>query len=102
FAQSHRHSPLYPYTTLFRSAIACELRSGFQASRPNPYKLAIARWLASQFVLSPTFATPTYPPVGRSKLTGQPPCYGLLVRVRTRSEEHTSELQSPYDIVCRL
>src|SRR5207248_11223137 len=24
------------------------------------------------------------------------------VRVATRSEEHTSELQSPYDLVCRL
>src|SRR5438094_3445812 len=23
-------------------------------------------------------------------------------RVKTRSEEHTSELQSPYDLVCRL
>src|SRR5207248_3909144 len=23
-------------------------------------------------------------------------------RTRTRSEEHTSELQSPYDLVCRL
>src|SRR5437867_13259369 len=24
------------------------------------------------------------------------------MRVRARSEEHTSELQSPYDLVCRL
>src|SRR5437867_7981841 len=26
----------------------------------------------------------------------------LAVRSRDRSEEHTSELQSPYDLVCRL
>src|SRR5438094_6841967 len=28
--------------------------------------------------------------------------FGLKRRDRHRSEEHTSELQSPYDIVCRL
>src|SRR5437867_5385343 len=36
-----------------------------------------------------------------------PSCPGFLVRGqesqgRMRSEEHTSELQSPYDLVCRL
>src|SRR5437867_8243841 len=28
--------------------------------------------------------------------------YQFSVRAGTRSEEHTSELQSPYDLVCRL
>src|SRR5207248_4395944 len=28
--------------------------------------------------------------------------HAALPRVRLRSEEHTSELQSPYDLVCRL
>src|SRR5207248_11631381 len=28
--------------------------------------------------------------------------HGLPRRDRSRSEEHTSELQSPYDLVCRL
>src|SRR5437867_10260779 len=28
--------------------------------------------------------------------------YGSVVLATTRSEEHTSELQSPYDLVCRL
>src|SRR5207248_11334884 len=28
--------------------------------------------------------------------------YDLWQKARTRSEEHTSELQSPYDLVCRL
>src|SRR5437867_8714915 len=29
-------------------------------------------------------------------------CWPCRCRCRPRSEEHTSELQSPYDIVCRL
>src|SRR5207248_10892539 len=42
---------------------------------------------------------PPPPPVVRSvPQKGTPP----LVTLRTRSEEHTSELQSPYDLVCRL
>src|SRR5207248_8304227 len=28
--------------------------------------------------------------------------FGPIVKARLRSEEHTSELQSPYDLVCRL
>src|SRR5207248_8108937 len=29
-------------------------------------------------------------------------CQCSLIRLKYRSEEHTSELQSPYDLVCRL
>src|SRR5256885_9403514 len=29
-------------------------------------------------------------------------CFGMVLDGRTRSEEHTSELQSPCNIVCRL
>src|SRR5207248_7906763 len=32
----------------------------------------------------------------------RPSFAGILLRRSTRSEEHTSELQSPYDLVCRL
>src|SRR5437867_6804581 len=65
-------STLFPYTTLFRSVRI-----------PQEAEVAV---------------------LGDGKL-------GLLVaqvlrcsqaRVRLRSEEHTSELQSPYDLVCRL
>src|SRR5207248_10851355 len=28
--------------------------------------------------------------------------FATLIELGTRSEEHTSELQSPYDLVCRL
>src|SRR5437867_10628018 len=43
----------------------------------------------------------------RTRASGSPPSSGRSPSVRcaeisSRSEEHTSELQSPYDLVCRL
>src|SRR5207248_6997089 len=55
-------SPLFPYTTLFRS---------------HSVRLRTSAWCSTW-----DWRTPPVP--GR------------------RSEEHTSELQSPYDLVCRL
>src|SRR5207248_10694367 len=77
-------SPLFPYTTLFRSD-ACE--PGARAVRLWPYSArrarahAIATAIVLWIGLTITFAA------------------GAGNR---RSEEHTSELQSPYDLVCRL
>src|SRR5258708_21494503 len=81
-------STLFPYTTLFRSALlgwaaaaaGCELRTGVDA--PVPLRERSAR-------------------PGRRRLrlhagVPQPAVAGL------RSEEHTSELQSPDHLVCRL
>src|SRR5437763_11829443 len=59
-------SPLFPYTTLFRSSIA-SCGSAF-TPKPCSYIKARSRWAS-----------------------GSP-----------RSEEHTSELQSPMYLVCRL
>src|SRR5438034_3227743 len=39
---------------------------------------------------------------GRKKRTAQPPSTGCGPRKLKRSEEHTSELQSHSDLVCRL
>src|SRR5437867_6890069 len=40
---------------------------------------------------------------GRVKVFEQPGEVAIMVRYQAkRSEEHTSELQSPYDLVCRL
>src|SRR5207248_7454698 len=39
---------------------------------------------------------PASGPPGPQRLRGEPP------QALRRSEEHTSELQSPYDLVCRL
>src|SRR5438552_19200637 len=41
-------------------------------------------------------------PVGRHKLDFTPDFFSTLVADQQRSEEHTSELQSPDHLVCRL
>src|SRR5437867_7270078 len=42
-------------------------------------------------------------PAGTALVTGVPPSnQPSTFTVNIRSEEHTSELQSPYDLVCRL
>src|SRR5256885_7056052 len=64
-------STLFPYTTLFRSALSLPLTVG-----PVKY-------------LGPS--TPHERFTNRS-----------AARVQNRSEEHTSELQSPCNLVCRL
>src|SRR5437868_8427383 len=73
---------LFPYTTLFRSTLMEPLltrlavkRTGFSAAR---------RVAPAELVTSPL--TVVKPPL----------------KVMVRSEEHTSELQSRFDIVCRL
>src|SRR5207248_10704299 len=53
------------------------------------------------YTLSLHDALPIYPKEGRSPKSRSSKC-GLGIELRARSEEHTSELQSPYDIVCRL
>src|SRR5437763_3996048 len=84
-------STLFPYTTLFRSP---------------PQKPAAANPTIPAFALQPVTnaaaqaSAPVQPlaaPVSSSK---QPPAEILGCRVR--SEEHTSELQSPMYLVCRL
>src|SRR2546426_4524857 len=68
-------STLFPYTTLFRSLLQPDLLRGRE--------------------------------VGVPQLRPNPGCLGfelglLAVRHARRSEEHTSELQSPCNLVCRL
>src|SRR5690348_17810079 len=75
-------STLFPYTTLFRSlpaARAAAARRGSAAARPRP---------------------PVAVRLGRRRRTG--PSWPDTPGGRPRSEEHTSELQSPVHLVCRL
>src|SRR5258708_8100021 len=76
-------STLFPYTTLFRSA------------RPMPTSPPrIGKPVAASTAPVPVDAVaPETPPVAVAPLT--PPLF-------PRSEEHTSELQSPDHLVCRL
>src|SRR5256885_12062979 len=74
-------STLFPYTTLFRSC-----RSLFARIRDSP-----RRPLA-----------PRLPPSCFGTARGRHPSRRLDAGRRRRSEEHTSELQSPCNLVCRL
>src|SRR5207248_9541520 len=80
-------SPLFPYTTLFRST-----RSPFAGASYDRASGELAR--------APLLDARVVSTIG-------PWAAVLGVRLRRRpqqprSEEHTSELQSPYDLVCRL
>src|SRR5437762_7139492 len=76
-------STLFPYTTLFRSL----------------------PWLTERECLAvpsaPSFATPPYLKNLTRRSSRRAERRGSL-RVHRRSEEHTSELQSPMYLVCRL
>src|SRR5205807_9544358 len=88
-------SPLFPYTTLFRSLrMAAGWLSAWIVAVPAPSQSApIPIALAPSSVSSPA----TVPPGAGSAERGVP-----QGTERSRSEEHTSELQSPCNLVCRL
>src|SRR5437868_9879242 len=72
-------STLFPYTTLFRSHAGSHRKPG--ASREAIRKCRAAEW--------------------RRNLRGIR-IHQRRLQARSRSEEHTSELQSRFDLVCRL
>src|SRR5437879_10582649 len=77
----HTRSTLFPYTTLFRSQSETAIGTGpFVLERYEPNVKAV-------FTRNPEYFR-----------QGQPYVDG----VEWRSEEHTSELQSPMYLVCRL
>src|SRR2546422_4738299 len=78
-------STLFPYTTLFRSECQRKLRTAACAPTPTDQ----FRIPHSAFRISGHSAFPT-------------PCSALGSPCGTRSEEHTSELQSRLHLVCRL
>src|SRR5256885_9490580 len=71
-------STLFPYTTLFRSSG----RTALEAFEPDPFRAINVRKRVAH---------------GRKTRA-----HGLGEEFRSRSEEHTSELQSPCNLVCRL
>src|SRR5690606_41919153 len=82
-------STLFPYTTLFRSARAGRT-AGVTSSRASP---AICRWRSRMKVLG----LRGLPTAWAGQTSWQRPH-----SVHARSEEHTSELQSRENLVCRL
>src|SRR5437867_7238738 len=78
-------STLFPYTTLFRSE-----------PPPGPRQPRAILFFVPSCHPTKSFKKATVTP--SSSAAG-----GITLRRRCcRSEEHTSELQSPYDLVCRL
>src|SRR2546426_4406340 len=80
-------STLFPYTTLFRSVCGCS-GAGFWRSRLDRH--------CSRLVSGGGAQVSRVNPRGHGAIT---------FRLRSggeRSEEHTSELQSPCNLVCRL
>src|SRR5437867_9709102 len=75
-------SPLFPYTSLFRS-LGRLLRAPADGAvgLGEPHEVGVVQ-------LGRELAAPVLVEIARD--------------VAVRSEEHTSELQSPYDLVCRL
>src|SRR5690606_41120863 len=94
-----RRSTLFPYTTLFRSTVrGCAALCG-------------AAWLAARLLRhGPViFKFPVFPkePLGLHDPLGSSGVLGVAVgcvalHASQRSEEHTSELQSRENLVCRL
>src|SRR5437667_3488720 len=75
-------STLFPYTTLFRSLSKCLIYSRPVLSSVHPLEVVLM-----------------------TQSSGRPPSMYQLARYiegGLRSEEHTSELQSHHDLVCRL
>src|SRR5258708_8338067 len=93
-------SPLFPYTTLFRSRFQGLPRVGIildqqDAPRTDVGAMALRCLLAARRIAEITGAAG----VARSK--GAPTAGNIGIH-GIRSEEHTSELQSPDHLVCRL
>src|SRR2546426_12499183 len=95
-------STLFPYTTLFRSLLparAGEIARPYVANRQLPVRFMTALGsvgvervfdgLMMLALMAVAIAAPSFPT--HTTMNG-----------RSRSEEHTSELQSPCNLVCRL
>src|SRR5207247_2709647 len=87
-----RTSTLFPYTTLFRSGRAIRKTSGVVSC--NVFSRSSAT--------SSTRARLRFEADGSGYLRPTPRASSPLGVKATRSEEHTSELQSRVDLVCRL
>src|SRR5207249_5127048 len=94
--------PLLPYTTLFRSEEAFAIVKEYKGSHSGEHGDGISRsefhemMFGDRLVRAFETVKNTFDPTGLLNP-------GKIVRpARMRSEEHTSELQSRFDLVCRL
>src|SRR5207249_11468975 len=93
-------STLFPYTTLFRSLVGGVLgvAAGVaDGGRDDPLQLLEGRLHAPEAPAGEGRRGALLRPGGRPTERGQ-----RAREEQARSEEHTSELQSRFDLVCRL
>src|SRR5256885_9645154 len=94
-----RRPTLFPYPTLFRSEFA-----HVQGVGPTPERRGVVKALGALTDHPHSDAGCLSRPKTRQNGYCKTPCSALAGRLNpdTRSEEHTSELQSPCNLVCRL
>src|SRR5690348_17678936 len=85
---------LFPYTTLFRSTLR------FYAASAGPASRDVFEFAPDRDVL--LSVEPVPPAQSDAKLAAQERWARWGTVTLVRSEEHTSELQSPVHLVCRL
>src|SRR3989441_9935001 len=95
-------STLFPYTTLFRSPV---LRA-FATFRPPRFEVRASGFAETGYMMMVEICNGTTAGGSYRFAPDADPCDGqldvCLVRSVSRSEEHTSELQSLAYLVCRL
>src|SRR5438874_7319267 len=89
-------STLFPYTTLFRSGGNAEMSSRAQESLPIYGRRLRRCSVAYAWILARKHGSSYDRPACQAAARARP------ISRRNRSEEHTSELQSRRDLVCRL
>src|SRR5256885_7838062 len=93
-------STLFPYTTLFRSRVVEGVLRGVE---PRHARLrVIIQFAAPDYSSAPEHGLRAEPRFADEEPAAQLIMFENQRRRLPRSEEHTSELQSPCNLVCRL
>src|SRR5260221_5535859 len=94
-------STLFPYTTLFRSRKAMSMLPRLDCTDPVAARSEMKRFIQLATLLGlHSLTDPEVDVVDR--ICPSNGASAVPVRLYVRSEEHTSELQSHSDLVCRL
>src|SRR5207248_7091500 len=95
-------STLFPYTTLFRSRLQFGDADGLKPfDQHPPLALVNRQWHQPALRLTEMGASVARGGARRLHVHLCGLGFAAFELIANRSEEHTSELQSPYDLVCR-